>query len=164
MAILCVGCGVCCDGTLFGDVELESLDDISLLRQIGLITDGEDRMLQPCKAFSHGSCSCYAQRPASCRGYRCKLLVKHEAGAVSLEQARSTIRTMRELVDEARSIRLADAQAWLPLSKRLGGDGAVCERLDVNGQRQLVTLAALDAFTKMHFYDKDAPRAPAEND
>ena len=39
---LCTRCGLCCDGTLFGDVELTGRREATRLELLGLDVDGDD--------------------------------------------------------------------------------------------------------------------------
>ncbi len=95
---LCLGCGICCDGSLFSSGPLEP-EEVPVARRLGLvIEDGDFR--QPCARLdvSTKRCGVYAERPSACRAYRCELLVELERGAVSIEQARASVRRLRELV------------------------------------------------------------------
>ncbi len=73
---ICIDCGLCCDGTMFHAIDLESSDDLDPLRIRGavLISDGGSRRFQqPCPAFDGTCCSVYEARPSSCRSYVCGL-------------------------------------------------------------------------------------------
>lgn len=158
---MCIGCGLCCDGTLFGHVRLEPSDDVHLLGKLQLIPEGGERFIQPCAAFDGRRCSCYPQRPSACRDYRCKLLVKFEAGDVSLEDAKQTVHAMRELVVTARRARERCGKTLLPLVASPDSD---ISQLDERARADLFDLVVLDAFTRMHFHERGEPRStdPAE--
>src|SRR5438128_1586741 len=69
---LCTQCGLCCDGSLFADVELAGGNETSALEVLGLnVEDAEDDihglLLQPCGALKEKRCSIYAHRPNCCR-------------------------------------------------------------------------------------------------
>jgi Fe-S-cluster containining protein len=94
--ILCTQCGLCCDGSLFADVELASRHETSGLELLGLdIEDADDDegalLLQPCGALKARRCSIYAHRPACCRTFECRLLQEVKTGAVPLDRAKEKI-------------------------------------------------------------------------
>lgn len=63
---LCPQCGLCCNGVLFGDVELQRGDDATQLAAsgLGLFPKGRKRAFsQPCSCFDGHLCAIYAQRP-----------------------------------------------------------------------------------------------------
>src|SRR4051812_13416165 len=100
---ICVGCGLCCDGSIFGFVPLHAEDDEATLRERGLTIvdrDGERGFVQRCVASCDGACTVYEDRPSVCRSYRCKLLKAHEAGSVSTADARRHIDVTKALPDE----------------------------------------------------------------
>jgi Fe-S-cluster containining protein len=93
---LCTRCGLCCDGSLFADVELASEDETSRLEILGLdIEDGENEafglLLQPCRALDGKRCSIYAHRPDCCRAFECRLFQQVKRGETSLDDAKKTI-------------------------------------------------------------------------
>ena len=75
---LCTRCGLCCDGSLFADVELAGTDEASALEVMGreIEEDDDDRglLLQPCAALKGKRCSLYPHRPDCCRAFECRLL------------------------------------------------------------------------------------------
>src|SRR5215210_5780809 len=75
-SLLCVGCGMCCDGTLYSRVKITA-DELSVLSDDGFSffsLDEEEFFRQPCPKVSCGSCTIYRTRPRTCRTYRCALL------------------------------------------------------------------------------------------
>lgn len=97
---LCLSCGLCCDGTLFGKVPLKSDDDLLPLQKAGIeiLTKGTKiNFKQPCAAYRENCCQVYADRPTNCRKYRCELLKKYESGKITREEARQKINRVREL-------------------------------------------------------------------
>jgi uncharacterized protein len=103
---ICVGCGMCCDGTMYRTVDVGADDRIELLEAAGLVFSTRDEVTsfrQPCSAFGGGCCSVYDGRPSVCRGYRCLLLRRHEAGEVSREDALSLIARTTAMRDRVRS-------------------------------------------------------------
>src|SRR6185312_2199386 len=92
-ADICLDCGFCCDGTLFGHAV--SSDTPESLVALGLTpTDdcSSDRsgFRLPCPHFS-GSCSIYASRPRVCANFRCRLLKSVGKGTYSVAQARQKV-------------------------------------------------------------------------
>src|SRR2546421_8471618 len=73
--IMCTRCGLCCDGSLFADVELAGADESSALETLGLDVDdaGDDNegalLLLPCGALKGKRCSIYPHRPDCCRTF-----------------------------------------------------------------------------------------------
>ena len=92
---LCARCGLCCDGSLFADVELAGRAEAIRLEVLGLAIedDGSDRALlpQPCGALRGTRCGVYADRPECCRTFECRLLQDVRIGSVSLEHAQERI-------------------------------------------------------------------------
>ena len=69
---LCTQCGLCCDGSLFADVELAGRAEATRLEVMGLRIDDDDSdgalLLQPCSALQGRRCSIYARvRAIRCR-------------------------------------------------------------------------------------------------
>ena len=105
MTEICVGCGMCCDGTMYQHVVLRADDDLVPLTAAGAVfdvTNGDDCFRQPCPAFGSGCCSMYEDRPAVCRKYRCALLQRFEAGEVSSDDALELIAGTTALRDQVR--------------------------------------------------------------
>lgn len=102
---ICVGCGMCCDGTMYRHVEVEEGDELQPLKAAGAVwvtIEGLSSFLQPCPAFGAGCCSIYDGRPSVCRTYRCRLLRRYEAGEVSREDARALIESTVAVRDRVR--------------------------------------------------------------
>jgi uncharacterized protein len=100
MQNICLGCGLCCDGTMYRNVSVEQIDNIDLLVASGVNLveiAGETKFRQPCAAFGAGSCSIYDDRPATCRRYRCRLRRRYDAGEVSFHDARFLIDSVIDL-------------------------------------------------------------------
>jgi Fe-S-cluster containining protein len=75
-ASLCLSCGLCCDASFFGSVELQPADDAAALGALLPLERKGDKVVfrQRCPALRGTCCSIYTQRPLICRGYRCRLL------------------------------------------------------------------------------------------
>lgn len=125
---LCLACGLCCDGTLFRDVELQPGDDAEKLRALGLpirsrgrAEAGKSTFPQPCRALcSDLKCRVYADRPARCRQFECALYQAVASGQAELPAALKTIRQTRLLAEKVRQLlrELGDAGESLALAKR----------------------------------------------
>lgn len=126
---LCLACGLCCDGTLFADVELQPGDSAERLRELGQkLRRGKDaegnpvhKFAQPCPALG-ADCRCafYAERPARCRDFDCALLRAVQAGTLPVATALRRIREARKQRDAVRRalLKLGDRELSKPLSRR----------------------------------------------
>src|ERR1019366_2111138 len=93
---LCTRCGLCCDGSLFADVELASGNEASALEVMGPEIEGEyddggALLVQPGGAFKGRRCSIYPHPPDCCRTFKCRLLQEAERGMVEVERAKEKI-------------------------------------------------------------------------
>ena len=126
---LCLHCGLCCDGTLFRDVELQPGDDAAKLRALGLpVTRSRRReeadhlkFPQPCAALCPDlKCRVYADRPARCREFECALFKAVAVGKVDLPAALKTIRHTRQQAEKVRRLlrELGDVGERVSLARR----------------------------------------------
>lgn len=89
---LCMACGLCCDGTLFGYVRLAPEDDRDLIASNSTKSALDDeKFRQPCLGHQYRACTLYSRRPSTCKKYRCELLKKLSSNEVSYEEARAII-------------------------------------------------------------------------
>jgi Fe-S-cluster containining protein len=92
---LCTQCGLCCDGSLFADVELAGRREAVRLEAMGIEIEDDDssgaQLLQPCAALRERRCTIYEHRPKCCQTFECRLLQEVRRGAVSVEQAKEQI-------------------------------------------------------------------------
>jgi Fe-S-cluster containining protein len=98
--VLCMDCGLCCDGTFYGSVVV-AMDERERLGRVGLPVIQHEAVLsmpQPCGALRGCLCSVYADRPSACAAYECMLRKSVAAGECSLDDARSKVATMRRLL------------------------------------------------------------------
>jgi len=118
---LCVSCNMCCDGTLFGYVEVTAQEQTRLgagpdIREI----KGRLAMRQACtKLGQDGMCGCYAVRPQKCDAFNCKLLKALEAGEVDEAYARFAVthaKRMREV--SLHAFHALIPEQYLPLEPR----------------------------------------------
>src|SRR5688572_741376 len=107
---LCTNCGLCCNGTLFADVELASVKEATTLEVMGLnIDEDEDSsdpplLLQPCTALRNKRCTIYPHRPKCCRTFECRLLQNVHRGTLSLEHAHLEITAALQIVTKVRTL------------------------------------------------------------
>lgn len=124
---LCLACGLCCNGVLFKDVELQPGDNAVRLRQLGLPVSQSSsprrvlRFPQPCAALG-ADCHChiYQDRPTRCRQFECALLKAVQTGTVQPAAALKIIRTTQQRADKVRKLlaSLSDSDEQLALSLR----------------------------------------------
>ncbi len=121
---LCTNCGLCCDGTLFADVELVGKAEVVRLEIMGMEVENEDRntglLSQPCTALRGTRCGIYAHRPNCCRVFQCHLLQNAQRGAVTVERALEQIADAREQIVQVRAMlgRLGSRDEGLPIKER----------------------------------------------
>jgi Fe-S-cluster containining protein len=119
---LCTSCGLCCDGSLFAEVELRNQRESFNLESFGLeIEEGDDGelLMQPCGALKGTRCTIYRHRPNCCRTFECRLLRDVNEGKRNLSEAHEIIRETRQMVAHiARSLPLKNGQPPLPLKER----------------------------------------------
>ena len=121
---LCTKCGLCCDGTLFADVELVGRAEVARLEIMGMEVENEDRNMgllsQPCAALRGTRCGIYAHRPKCCRVFQCDLLQNAQRGAVTVERAMEQIADAREQIRQVRAMlgRLGNRDEGLPIKER----------------------------------------------
>ena len=123
VATLCPKCGLCCNGVLFGDVELHAGDNAGRLRDLGLLLERRGKVLrfsQPCSCFDGRLCRIYEQRPKRCRSFECSLVQRVNAGTLGIEGALKAIRHVGEEVRIVRELlhKLGQRDEELPLSRR----------------------------------------------
>jgi len=124
---LCRECGLCCNGVIFADVQLQSGDNATRLRALGLafLKNRKSPIVnrkfsQPCTAFAGCECKIYSERPTYCREFECLLLKSVKAGEVKISEARKIIRSaVRQAETVKRLLRqLGDTDETLALNKR----------------------------------------------
>lgn len=91
---LCTRCALCCDGSIFDDVELAGEAEATAAEAMGLTVEIEERplLLQPCTALDGRRCTVYAHRPGCCRTFECRLLQQANAGQLDADAALEIIR------------------------------------------------------------------------
>ncbi len=123
IAQLCPVCGLCCNGVLFGDVELRAGDDAKRLAALGMDLFPKGRHLafaQPCSGFDGKLCRIYADRPKRCRTFECRLLQRAQAEDVTTAGALKAIKAARKQVEAVRQLvrKLGHTDERVPLNRR----------------------------------------------
>jgi Fe-S-cluster containining protein len=120
---LCPNCGLCCNGVLFADVELQPGDNAGRLIDIGMALKkkGMKRaFVQPCRCFDGKLCRIYADRPKRCAMFECGLLKRVQSGEMPAPAALKRIADAKKLAEKVRRLlrRLGDKDEQLALTKR----------------------------------------------
>ncbi|MGE0811807.1 MAG: YkgJ family cysteine cluster protein [Vicinamibacterales bacterium] len=123
---VCTRCALCCDGTLFGDVELTGRREAARLEVLGLEVDADDAdvdlLALPCAALRGTCCGIYPRRPRACRTFACRLLQSVERGLVTADVALERVAEARAQVRRVTTLLapLAPRRApRLPLAERV---------------------------------------------
>jgi len=92
---ICLSCGLCCNGTLIGFVELNTQEKTELRELMDIVESNEKGFfLQPCNKYCDG-CTIYSQRPKQCASYKCGLLK-------SVEQKELDFNLALEIINEVK--------------------------------------------------------------
>jgi uncharacterized protein len=122
---LCTRCGLCCDGSLFADVELAGHREAARLELLGLAVEDGDApgglLAQPCAALVGRRCGIYAHRPECCRTFECRLLLDVRRGRVSVESAGTHIAEALSLIRRAKVllVQCGRRDVNLPIAERV---------------------------------------------
>jgi Fe-S-cluster containining protein len=134
---LCPNCGLCCDSTLFADVELRTGDDAKRLAKLGLslVKKGKSKVAfaQPCACFDGKLCGIYADRPKRCRLFECGLLKKVEAGEMNASAALKKISEAKALAKQVRDLLQSLGQPTEKLALTKCYTAAMGEPIDLAG-------------------------------
>ena len=160
---LCTRCGLCCDGTLLGDVELTGPAEAARLELLGLDVDTDDGdadvLPLPCAALRGTWCRIYAQRPQTCRAFACRLLRDAQRGDVTADEALAQNLETRAQARRALKALLSTMEARpvrLPLAERVADAIAATTESAPRAARRIADLnAAMAALTS---YPDDVPR------
>ena len=159
---LCRACGLCCDGTLFDVVKLESGDDAGALTALGLpikISRGKTpvgRFPQPCAALcADRSCRLYADRPWQCRTFECRTLKRAKAGETTFTAALRIVQQARRRADKIRALlrALGDRDEHLALGERFH---RTSERLESGQADETAKATYADLSLAMHHFKLQA--------
>ena len=144
---LCTACGACCNGTLFDEVPL-ARDEIALGKRLSLpiVACGDEAsMALPCPRLDVATCTVYADRPSTCRTFRCGLLEDVEAGVAPLDDALVRVEALRAASGRVRAL-LPTASRGTPIFRAIDDVAAACggrrSAEYVEGRADLVAAAA----------------------
>ena len=137
---LCPACGLCCNGVLFGDVELQRGDNPKRLAESGMELSRKGRKQcfnQPCACFDGKWCQIYAERPKRCRTFECQLLKQVQAGKTTVPAALNSIAEARRRADAVRTLvrDLGQTDERVPLNRRYASLAAEPIDLAADDQR-----------------------------
>jgi Fe-S-cluster containining protein len=165
--LLCTKCGLCCNGSLFADVELAGAAEASALEAMGLEIedadgDGGELLVQPCRALQGKRCGIYPHRPECCRTFECRLLQEAGRGKVSVAEAQVRIMEAWQRIRRVKGMaaQLEAGNEGLPLMERCGEALATTgESADLKVQRKRTELqremGLLKRFLAGTFLQKD---------
>jgi hypothetical protein len=94
---ICIECGLCCDGSMFGYINIDKNDDLTFLKQrrFEFFAD-RDKLFsrQPCVGQEGKLCRLYndARRFKVCKAFKCRLLRQYLSGEISYPSAMAVIR------------------------------------------------------------------------
>ena len=93
---ICLSCGICCDGTLIGFVQLEP-EEVPKIKAIMEIEEekGNGFFLHPCKKFCDG-CTVYSNRPKQCASFECSLLKSVEKKELEFNSAVKMVNVVKQ--------------------------------------------------------------------
>jgi hypothetical protein len=155
---LCRNCGLCCDGTLFGGVDLldEEVEAATANGLYPIVAEGGARFRQPCAQFS-GICEIYPGRPLRCREYRCLLLARLQRGEVEEASAHAIVAEARRLAEAADAAGLpgedrgAARRRWGRAFAATADNRAVIPPVRDADPRWMLAMTALNYFLDRHF-------------
>ena len=180
---LCLTCGLCCNGVIFADVQLQRGDDAARLKALGLRlaslpgrpkAKGSDakepraflqkKFNQPCAAFDGCRCRIYEDRPKYCRAFDCSLLKSVNHGETKPSDALNLIEKARRRADKVRQLlrKIGDKDEHVALSLRFRRTARRVQQGEVDRQTgdlfSQLTLAVqdLNVLLSESFYPGDA--------
>jgi Fe-S-cluster containining protein len=134
---LCLTCGLCCNGVIFANVQLQNGDPAERLKTLlplvlrrksravasvptGETNDTRYQFPQPCSAFDGCQCQIYPERPRHCRAFDCALLKSVQIGETKPVGAIRTIEKARRRAEKVRELlrQLGDSDEQVALSLR----------------------------------------------
>ncbi|GGW81265.1 YkgJ family cysteine cluster protein [Salegentibacter mishustinae] len=94
---ICLSCGLCCDGTLIGFVQLESEELSPVRKMMEIEQTGENGMFfLPCNELGCNGCNIYSQRPKACRNFECGVLKSVEKKELTFDKATEVIDIVKQ--------------------------------------------------------------------
>jgi Fe-S-cluster containining protein len=140
---LCTQCGLCCDGSLFADVELASRREALRVELLGVEVEDEELLLvQPCSALVNQRCSVYQFRPGCCRTFECGVLQRVKNGLLEIDEAQKQIGETLRLVAWTKKL-LPKSTKRISLKER-------CQEAEPNAELEKAS-AALEGLVRKYF-------------
>ena len=138
---ICLSCGLCCDGTLIGHVQLNR-EEIPALRKIMDIEDesGNGFFLHPCSKYCDG-CTIYSQRPKQCASFNCGLLTSYEQKELGFDSA-------IEIIDRTRQKKIAIGKKIVALNITLKSQSFYFKMVEL--KKVLQKIKSESSFTQKH--------------
>ena len=152
---LCLTCGLCCNGVIFADVQLQRGDDAARLKTLGLQLSSlpgradaqrvsardqrpflQKKFNQPCVAFDGFRCRIYEDRPKYCHSFDCALLKSVNLGKVKPSDALGLIEKARCRAEKVRQLlrKIGDKDEHVALSLRFRRTARRIQQSDVDPQ------------------------------
>lgn len=105
---LCTSCNICCNGIMFGKVNITAPERERLRDRFGFEDETTNFRLGCSQLGKNGKCQCYVLRPQTCRDFKCALLMKVENEEVDIGTAEQIIADTKkvywECFDNARAM------------------------------------------------------------
>jgi Fe-S-cluster containining protein len=134
---LCLHCGLCCSGVIFGDVEVQPEEIGAALApflpnyqasaggRAGKAGQGAScsravKLAQPCAALDGCTCTIYSDRPSYCRQFECLVLKRFQEDRIPRAEALKIIQMGRDRAEKVRQLLRAsgDHDEKLALARR----------------------------------------------
>ena len=165
----CVGCGLCCDGTLFEHAKVSPGEQLRMTAAGLEVFEqrGKPVFRLPCPHVHCGKCAIYGNRFEICHSFRCELLRRQEAAELSYSDAEATI---QRAIDLRRAVVSIDAAAGSYRDRKRLRAELAAELVGAEGDkrkviaRRLVNMVALDEFLNCHFRGKKEESATIADD
>ena len=156
---ICLSCGLCCDGTVIGFVQVDA-DELPALREIKIMEEDEGKaiFLQPCELLCDG-CTIYEHRPKQCALFKCGLLTSVEQNELLFTDALDTVEEVKQLkskIEQYTSVAHIELKSrsfyfkTLELKKMIAKDASSSDRL-ANSDELVDALSTFDMILKSKF-------------
>jgi len=106
LSVLCLECGLCCDGTLFRHVKISPSERDELIA-LGIGVGQKSQhgvMWLPCGKLEGRCCTIYEARPGGCRRFVCALGKRLVGKELTLEEARAQVEQMQAALGALREV------------------------------------------------------------
>lgn len=105
---ICIGCGLCCDGTLFDHLAVQDPSDLGaplLALGVELVVEADPPVFAlPCPALDRGVCTVHhLHRPQACGWFECDLSAAVADGRIGRRAAVQVIADTLDLRDRVRA-------------------------------------------------------------